>query len=297
MEQKAAPAWREAKILQTMVTKYQLPPPDESVQTKDITVGDFWLRLYTPPGSTNTNTADKPVGVYIHGGGWAMGSVDQEDAICRLISKHHGMTLVSVSYRLAPEYKYPTALDDCVDAASWAVSNLHASSVVLIGASAGGNLAFGVALKLIDQGHGEQIAGVVALVPVTVHPDAVPEPERGRYSSYDENANSTVNTASAMRTFFDAYGAPADDTYTSCLLHPRVKELKKVYMAECGLDTLRDDARLMQRALEQLRVHLSYDAYPGFPHYSWTFPSKLLDQHREEFLGRMLDGVRWVAGL
>lgn len=284
---------RWAEIIQTMLTKYKLPEPDQTVHTQDITVRDFWLRVYTPPGTT----ANKPVGIYFHGGGWAMGSVDQEDAICRLISKHHEMTLVSVSYRLAPEYKYPTALDDCVDAVDWVLANLHASTAVIIGASAGGNLAFGAALKMIDQGRSEQIEGVVSLVPITVHRDAVPEKSKARYTAYDVNANSTVNSAAAMKTFFEAYGAPPDDKYTSCLLHPNLKQLKKVYIAECGLDTLRDDAVLMKEALERDGVLVSYDSYPGFPHYSWTFPSKHLDKHREEFLAQMLDGVKWVAGI
>lgn len=284
---------RWGEIIQTMLKKSKLPEPDQTVQTRDVTLKDFWLRVYTPPGTA----ANKPVGIYFHGGGWAMGSVDQEDAICRLISKHHEMTLVSVSYRLAPEYKCPIPLDDCVAGVDWALANLQASSAVIIGASAGGNLAFGAALKMIDQGRGEQIEGVVSLVPITVHRDAVPEEARARYTAYDVNANSTVNSAAAMQTFFDAYGPSPDDKYTSCLLHPNLKQLKKVYIAECGLDTLRDDAVLMKEALERDGVSVSYDSYPGFPHYSWTFPSKHLDKHREQFLAQMLDGVKWVAGI
>ncbi|RDW65638.1 alpha/beta hydrolase [Aspergillus mulundensis] len=277
-----------------MVGKYKVKPTvDNSVQTRDVTLADFWLRVYTPPG----DTSNKPVGVYFHGGGWAMGAVDEEDAFCRLISKHQQMTLVSVEYRLAPEYKYPVPLDDCVEAVKWALENLHPPSVVLIGASAGGNLAFGAALKLIDQGLGGKVSGVVALVPVTVHPDAVPEDLKPRYTSYETNADASVNTASAMKTYFETYGAPPDDIYTSCLLHPKINQLKRVYIAECGADTLRDDAVLMKEALEKAGVSVSYDAYPGFPHYSWTFPSTHLDKHREEFLAKALGGVEWVAGL
>ncbi|KAL4908674.1 hypothetical protein BDW74DRAFT_175356 [Aspergillus multicolor] len=281
-------------ILQRMMAKYNIEfTLDDSVQTKDVNLDDFWLRVYTPPG----DTSNKPVGVYFHGGGWAMGAVDEEDAFCRQISKHHQMTLVSVEYRLAPQYKYPIPLGDCVSAVYWTLAALHPSSVVLVGASAGANLAFGAALKLIDQGFSESVSGVVALVPVTVHPDAVPEDLKTRYTSYEENADATVNTASAMKTFYTAYGAPHDDIYTSCLLHPKLNHLKKVYIAECGADTLRDDAVLMREALEKAGVPVSYDAYPGFPHYSWTFPSKHLDEHREIFLGKAMDGVKWVAGV
>ncbi|KAL4798523.1 Alpha/Beta hydrolase protein [Aspergillus venezuelensis] len=281
------------KLLVKMGAKYNVPLPDESVRTEDFTLENFWLRVYTPPSST----AGKPVGVYYHGGGYAMGSVDQEDAVCRLISKHHGMTVVSPSYRLAPAYKYPAALDDCVETVNWALSKLQAPSAIIIGASAGGNLAFGAALKLADQGLGDKVLGVVALVPITIHPDAVPADKKAQYTAYDDNADATVNTRSAMWTFLGAYGAGPDDKYTSCLLHPDLNRLKKVYIAECGADTLRDDARLMKEALKKADVPLTYHAYPGFPHYSWTFPSKLLDQHRNEFLENMLNGIQWVGAL
>ncbi|KAL5046734.1 hypothetical protein BDW71DRAFT_207219 [Aspergillus fruticulosus] len=281
-------------ILQKMVAKYEAQSTvDESVYTQDVTLGDFWLRVYTSSGAST----NKSVGIYFHGGGWAMGAVDEEDAFCRLISKHNQMTLVSVEYRLAPQYPYPIPLEDCVEAVKWSLENLQPPSVVLIGASAGGNLAFGAALKLIDQGCGGVIEGVVSLVPVTVHPDAVPTDLKPRYTSYETNADATINTTSAMMTYFETYGAPPEDIYTSCLLHPKLGQLRRVYIAECGADTLRDDARLMKEVLEKAGVAVAYDGYPGYPHYSWTFPSKHLDQHREEFLDKALDGVKWVAGL
>ncbi|KAL4758052.1 alpha/beta hydrolase [Aspergillus foveolatus] len=285
-------SWSE--ILQKMVAKYEIQPNvDETVHARNVTLDHFWLRVYTPPGASTS----RPAGIYFHGGGWAMGAVDEEDAFCRLVSKHHRMIMVSVEYRLAPKYQYPIPLDDCVEAVKWSLENLQPPSVVLIGASAGGNLAFGAALKLADQHLGGNTQGVVSLVPVTVHPEAVPAALKSRYTSYATNADATVNTDSAMRTYFDAYGAPANDIYTSCLLHPRLGQLKKVYIAECGADTLRDDARLMKDALENAGVPVAYDDYPGYPHYSWTFPSKHLDQHREEFLAKVLEGVKWVAML
>ncbi|KAL3469645.1 Alpha/Beta hydrolase protein [Aspergillus californicus] len=291
-------------ILSRMVAKYKdnmaVPEALKQVQTKDITVKDFWLRVYTPPASSDPKPKANTVGIYLHGGGWTMGSVDQEDAICRQIATHHTMTIISVSYRLAPEHRYPAALNDCTEAVTWALANIPgASSVTLIGASAGGNLAFGTALKLLDEGRGATFNGIVALVPVTVHPDIVPAgiKQAGRYTSYDINATATVNTKSAMETFLDAYGAPVGDLYTSCLLHPRIKELKRVYLAECGADTLRDDARLMGGVLGDSGVPLVYRAYPGFPHYSWTYPAPCLEGHRAEFMGDLMEGVKWVSGL
>jgi versiconal hemiacetal acetate esterase len=139
-----------------------------------------------------------------------MGDLNTEDAQCRIISKRCGVILVSVDYRLAPAHRYPTALDDCVEAARWAMENrsklgVRDGPVAMIGTSAGGGLAFSTALRLIDEGLSDQLAGVVGLVPVTVHPDRVPSEMKERYTSYDEHAEHTVNTKDAMETFFGRF--------------------------------------------------------------------------------------------
>lgn len=281
-------SWDE--LLAKIVQKYGIPPTDNSVQSEDVNLGEIWLRKYTPPVLADNH----PVGVFFHGGGWAMGSVDQEDAICRMLSKQCHMSLVSVSYRLAPQFKYPIPLDDCVEGAKWAINHFGENKVTLIGPSAGAGLALGVALKLIDQGLSMKINGVIAVSPVTIHPDAVPEDLKSRYTSMEEHANHTVNTKSAMKTFLETYGAPPTDPYTSSILHPRLNELEKVYLVEAETDTLRDDVRLMRDILLQKGVSVRYDAYPGYPHYSWSFPSKFLDAHRDEFFGKLFEATNWV---
>ncbi|KAF9887233.1 hypothetical protein FE257_010361 [Aspergillus nanangensis] len=278
------------QMLLKLASRYEMPPTDESVTTYDVTLSNSWVRVYKPPSSLCTET----VGIYIHGGGWAMGSVEGEDTICRVMCKSSGMTMVSVAYRLAPQHKCPAALDDCVEAAQWALQELKPASLVLTGTSAGGNLSFGTALRLIDQGLEEKLQGVLAMVPLTVHPDAVPEALKARYTSYDEHADHTINTKDGMRTFLETYGALPEDQYFSPLLHPRLNRLKKVYLTESGADTLRDDARLMKEALGAAGVPVKYDAYPGFPHYSWTFPSPCLVEHQREFFGNMIQGLQWL---
>lgn len=184
-----------------------------------------------------------------------MGDLGSDDGNCRAISKSSGVVLVSVDYRLSPAHPSPAALDNCVTAFKWILQNASSlggtiGTAFICGASAGANLAFGTALRLIDEGLGTSVAGVVAQVPVSIHPDLVPEELKPRYTSYEEHAEHTVNSNSAMRAFWDAYGSPKDN-YANCLLHPKLKELPKVYISCSGHDTLRDDARLMREALEK----------------------------------------------
>ncbi|KAL2839965.1 Alpha/Beta hydrolase protein [Aspergillus pseudoustus] len=278
--------------IQKLLAKYTFPPPDSSIQTEDITLKDgVWVRIYTPPDLTSTDLT-----IFIHGGGFIMGSVNHEDAAVRGICAATKKTVVSIGYRLAPKHKFPVALEDCLYATLWALDYFSAStsSAVLMGGSAGANLAFGVALKLIDAGMSEKFKGVLALVPMVVHPAAVPADKLHKFTSYEENAVATVNTLAAMTCFLDSYEPPVDDAYFSVLLHPRIRELKKVYIVECGADTLRDDARLMKDALEDMNVPLRYDAYAGFPHYFWSYPSKFLKTDSDAFHQRMFGAVDWL---
>ncbi|KAJ5214280.1 hypothetical protein N7449_001449 [Penicillium cf. viridicatum] len=120
-----------------------------------------------------------------------------------------------------------------------------------------------------------------------IGPDAVSEDKKEHFTSYGENAIRTVNTLAAMRCFLDTYAPPPDDKYFSVLLHSRLKDLKKVYIVECGADTLRDDSRLMKGALEEVGVPIMYDDYPGYPHYFWSYPSPVLAKASEEFYMNM----------
>jgi versiconal hemiacetal acetate esterase len=146
-----------------------------------------------------------------------MGDLETDDPDCRAYAKLANVVLVSVNYRLAPQFKYPAGLDDCLEAFNWTLENAESiggkpGKVFIIGASAGGGSSFGTALKLIDSGKGSKIAGIVSQVPVTIHPDSVPEHLKSQYTSYTEKAEHTVNTESAMLTF---WGKPCLNNITS----------------------------------------------------------------------------------
>ena len=89
---------------------------------------------------------DKPMVIYAHGGGFVIGSLETHDRFCRALSVGSGCSLVSIDYRLAPEYTFPAAHDDCLDATEWVIENLENLApnnglFILAGDSAGGNIA------------------------------------------------------------------------------------------------------------------------------------------------------------
>jgi len=161
------------------------------------------VRIYTPP---NYNVR-KPVCLFYHGGGWALDDHTSEDAQLKTISKATGVVVVSVDYRLAPANPYPAALDDSCFAYHWAIKNstflnTTPNEAFTFGTSAGGNLALSTALRLIDGLQAETLKGVVAVVPVTIAPEVVPDALKNNYTSYDEHNLHTVNTASGMKAFY-----------------------------------------------------------------------------------------------
>ena len=194
----------QGAIFKFITSKYKFPPPDTSVKTEEHTMDSGTkVRVYTPPNLAG----DKPLGVYYHGGGYIFGDLNAEDGICRGISKMSNTIIVAVDYRLAPKHPYPAALDDSVEAYKWALKNATSlgaadGEVFTVGGSAGGSLALGVALKIIDEGMKKTLKGAVALAPMTVHPDAVPEHLKYAYKSMEENANYTLNTAQGMPAFY-----------------------------------------------------------------------------------------------
>lgn len=190
-----------------MLAKYTFPGPDPSVKTEwHTTASGVRLKSYIPP----TYKPNQPLVYFIHGGGFVIGSVDQDDRFVNIHSKDTGCVFVSVEYRLAPQHKHPAAFQDCVDGARWCVEHAEKlgarrGPIVIMGKSAGGSLAFAVALKMIDDGQRDNVLAVVPCQPLTIHPRAVPEHMRSRFLSYDENAENTVNTKEIMLAFYGEF--------------------------------------------------------------------------------------------
>ena len=127
----------------------------QAAEERDITVpvagGQIVVRLYVPHGGRRA-----PLHVFLHGGGWCLGTLDERDPRCRAISSGANCLVASVDYRLAPENAYPTAPEDCYAALSWLVDHadeLHIdpTRIGISGESAGANLAAVVCLMARDR--------------------------------------------------------------------------------------------------------------------------------------------------
>jgi acetyl esterase/lipase len=108
------------------------------------------VRLFRPAGVAEPT----PALLWIHGGGYVIGTAQQDDRLCRRFSSRLGLTVASVGYRLAPEHPYPAPLEDCYSALAWlaALPSVNPERVAIGGASAGGGLAAALALLARDRG-------------------------------------------------------------------------------------------------------------------------------------------------
>jgi acetyl esterase len=124
--------------------------------------GPIPIRHYDPGAP-----AGAPGLVYLHGGGWVLGSIRTHDGVCRRLAHHGGFPIVSIDYRLAPEHKFPVPLEDCLAAVRWVGAHgmalgIDGGRLAVAGDSAGGNLSLAVAMGLRD-GRGPQLkaAGLI----------------------------------------------------------------------------------------------------------------------------------------
>jgi len=247
------------------------PPRAEVAEMRDLAIpgpaGDIKLRLYRGIGTEAE--ANLPCLVFLHGGGWVVGDLESHDGICRRLANEAACRVVAVDYRLAPEHRFPAAVDDA--AAAWRAVFAHAAEwridparVAVGGDSAGGNLAAVLALMGRD---GTVPAPVfqVLIYPVT---DLVMTGE-----SYERVLDGVPLTARTMRWFADHYTpdpAMRVDWRASPLRAPSLAGVAPAFVVTVSHDPLCDEGREYARRLEREGVAVSALHISDQPHGMFT---------------------------
>jgi acetyl esterase len=266
---------REFYLLGRVVTNPE-PPELKSVEPLAIPspAGSIPARVYTPKALRLSNGL-APCLVFFHGGGWVIGDLDSHDVACRKLADEGELMVISVDYRLAPEHKFPAAVDDAIAATKWIADNarqlgVDASRLMVGGDSAGGNLAAVVAIAARD-GNGPDIAGQVLIYPATdfamTHP------------SHSEPETSILLTHTVIKWFSNHYLGDADgaDWRASPARAKTLAGLPPAYLLTAGADPLRDEGNEYAQRLKQAGVAVTYRTFPGQFHGFFTM-GKLLQQ-------------------
>jgi acetyl esterase len=201
--------------------------------------------------------------LYLHGGGFVIGSLETHDSLCRQLALHSGGAVVAVDYRLAPEHRFPTAADDAWAALQWlhanaAAMNLDAARLAVGGDSAGGTLAAVCALRARDR-------GLPLALQLLVTPGTSAHGDTGSRRLF---ANGFLLDAATIDWFFDHYieHAHRPDWRFAPLNHGDLEGVAPacVILAEC--DPLVDEGLAYADRLRAAGVRVSLELYRGLTH-------------------------------
>lgn len=238
--------------------------PEPTHEVRDIAIpgplGDIPARLYRPSAAT-----DLPVLVWYHGGGWVIGDLDGSDPTCRAIANAAGVAVVSVDYRMAPEYKFPAPFEDCYAAAKWiskhgAEIGVDGSKLAVGGDSAGGNLAASVAIAALERG-GPKITKQLLIYPVTDYNFGT--------ASYASNANGYLLTIGSMRWFWNHYlNTPLEgfNHLASPLQKANLSGLPPALVITAEFDPLCSEGEAYAARLQAAGVEVEAKRYDGMIH-------------------------------
>ncbi|MBB4351352.1 alpha/beta hydrolase [Aliirhizobium cellulosilyticum] len=224
------------------------------------------IRRYRPAHLTT-----KTVLLYLHGGGFVVGSLESHHAICAEVAELAQAELISVDYRLAPEHVWPVQTDDCYGVLKQLIG--QGSKIVVIGDSAGGNLAAGLSIRARD----ENLPGIIGQV--LIYPALGGDLVSG---SYREMANAPGLTTADVAYYRAVLKAPEIEPVAHPLLSSDLSGLPPAYITVAHFDPLRDDGRLYAARLNQWGVSASFRDEPQMVH-GWLRARHMSEGARDGF--------------
>lgn len=253
-----------ADAVRDLAASYGIAQPTPTVDTSGVEIpvdgGTVHARIYKPKGAS----PNLPVVVYFHGGGWVIANIDVYNASARAISEKTGAIVMSVGYRKGPEFKFPTAHNDCFTAYKWALKNIGAMGgnplkIAVAGESAGGNLACNVSIMARDSAVQKPIHQLL------IYPVASNYTFSDAYTQYKD----AEPLNKAMVYWFLSYYLPdmsfAADSRIS-LVNANLTSLPPTTIINAEIDPLRDDGSALAQKLQASGVKVSRKLYDGVTH-------------------------------
>jgi acetyl esterase len=225
---------------------------------EELTVAGLAARKYT-----SAEPGEKPLLLYLHGGGFVVGDLDTHDAPCRVLCRHAGAQVLSVAYRLAPEHPFPAYVEDALAAYEWARE--HAASLGADPAriAAGGDSAGGTLAAVIAQER--RGAGGPALQ-LLIYPSVDVSTPRRSHELFGEGFFLTSALIDWYAGHFLPEGSDATDIRRSPLLAPDLAGVAPAIVATAGFDPLRDEGEAYAERLRSAGVPLVARRFRGMFH-------------------------------
>ncbi|MFF0387354.1 alpha/beta hydrolase [Kitasatospora sp. NPDC004615] len=237
--------------------------------------GPLTLRHYHPERAAADTDRPGPALLYLYGGGWALGSLETGDPICRSLANATRADVLAVGYRHAPEHRFPAAVHDCWAALDWLSRHaprlgLDPARIAVGGDSAGGNLAAALTLLARERG-GPAIVHQLLIYPNTDH--RVPP------ATLDGEDPALFNRRSVAWywSYYLADPADARNPLASPLRAPDHRGLPPATVITAEYDPLREEGEEYAAALRAAGVPVTLRRYPGMPHGFFAMPGVLDD--------------------
>ncbi len=254
------------KIYKNTRTAYA-PKAPEMQLVKDISVKcgetNVPIRFYRPFNLDNYETV--PVHIYFHGGGWTIGDIETHDAVCRLLADAGQFSVISVDYSLAPEHKFPAAVEDAWEILKW-VSNgkgdylgINSKAVSVGGDSAGGNLA--TVISIMARNANINLLCQALIYPATnFHMDS---------DSQRRFSDGYFLTNQGQKWYHSQYLNGDEDRLdwrASPILADNLNDVAPAFILTCGFDPLLDDGAAYSEKLRGDGVPVKYSCFEGQIH-------------------------------
>jgi acetyl esterase len=261
---------REWESPDTMLANLVFGRPARQVDVVERHIDDQqWpipLRIYRPRGATGL-----PVVVFFHGGGWVIGNVGQSAWLCGQIAERVGAVVVSAGYRLAPEHRFPTAVEDSYAGLRWI--STHAAELggdttrlAVMGASAGGNLAAVACQRARDEG------GPAIVHQTLLYPSVDLTPETPPRADLDDAPMLPMADRIAYVNHYTHGTADPADPRLSPLRAASLADLPPALVITAEHDPLREEARRYAQRLRAEGTPARYTDYVGMTHGFLSFP-------------------------
>lgn len=244
------------------------------------------VRIFLPGQETNHRL---PVLLFFHGGGWVTGNIESYSPVCRALAQAVGCVVASVDYRLAPEYPFPTGLEDCYCAMQELLEHpwllrARREDITVIGDSAGGNLAAAASLMAFARG------GLIPERQILIYPATADDhSENSPFPSIRENGEGYLLTSKRICDYMDLYLPDEEsrrDPYAAPLNAPDLSRQPRTLVITAEFDPLRDEGEAYARRLREAGVQTQLFRMPDALHGFFSLPTRFSQVRRAHRLIR-----------